>query len=125
MILLFWMLSAFGCESVSELTAPPACQDVFLYIKGRSLNPYGLFQQLTRTRNINQIYLYCETFNIKEKYENMEELRTNIENSLNSSHILKSLCVAFDDNDDQKIIENTFFKLYLYNEYINDILNTD
>ena len=35
-------------------------QNVYLYIKGRTLTPYDLYQQATRTRNIKDIYVYCE-----------------------------------------------------------------
>ena len=38
---------------------------------------------------------------------------------------MNTLCVAFDENDERKIIENTFFNLFVYNEYVDDILNTD
>ena len=100
-------------------------QDVFIYVKGRTINPYGIFQQTTRTRNIKQIYFYCETFNLQEKYKTMEELRGTIRDTISKSHILNTLCVAFDENDERKIIENTFFNLFLYNEYANDVLNTD
>ena len=55
----------------------------------------------------------------------MEELNETIRETISKSHILNTLCVAFDENDERKIIENTFFKLYLYNEYTNDIFNTD
>ena len=37
-------------------------QNVFIYVKGRTLTPYGTFQQCTRTRNIDSIYFYCECY---------------------------------------------------------------
>jgi hypothetical protein len=100
-------------------------QDVFIYVKGRTINPFGIFQQTTRTRNIKQIYFYCETFNLQEKYKTMDELKETIRDTINKSHVLNTLCVAFDENDERKIIENTFFNLFVYNEYANDVLNTD
>ena len=100
-------------------------QDVFIYVKGRTINPFGIFQQTTRTRNIKQIYFYCETFNLQEKYKTMDELKETIQDTISKSHILNTLCVAFDENDERKIIENTFFNLFVYNEYVDDILNTD
>ena len=48
----------FGIDFTYEIP-----QDVFIYVKGKSINPYGIFQQTTRTRNIRQIYFYCETSN--------------------------------------------------------------
>ena len=34
-------------------------QQIFIYVTGRTLTPYGTFQQCTRTRNIDSIYFYC------------------------------------------------------------------
>ena len=55
----------------------------------------------------------------------MDELKETIQDTISKSHILNTLCVAFDENDERKIIENTFFNLFVYNEYVDDILNTD
>ena len=33
-------------------------QDVFIYIKGKTINPASSFQQATRTRNINKLYYF-------------------------------------------------------------------
>jgi hypothetical protein len=35
-------------------------QDVFIYIRGLSIDPASSFQQATRTRNINKLYYFCE-----------------------------------------------------------------
>ena len=43
----------------------------------------------------------------------------------NLSHsILKNVCLSLDDEDEFRFLENTFFKLYSYNEYVEDIFNT-
>ena len=39
-------------------------QNVFIYIKGKSILPSGSFQQTTQTRNTKHIYFYC---NVKSK----------------------------------------------------------
>ena len=38
---------------------------------------------------------------------------------------LINVCVSIDENDEQKFNDNTFFKLFSYNEYINDIYKTN
>ena len=35
-------------------------QDVCIYIEGGSVQPHGMFQQATRTRNIDTLYYYGE-----------------------------------------------------------------
>ena len=100
-------------------------QDVFIYVKGRTINPFGIFQQTTRTRNIKQLYFYCETFSKEANYQSMAELKEHLENTISKSHILNSICSCYNENDERTLIENTFLKLYVYNEYTNDILNTD
>ena len=55
----------------------------------------------------------------------MEEMKETLQYTINTKHILNTLCVAFDENDERKITENTFFKLFVYNENVNDLVNTD
>lgn len=43
-------------------------QDVFIYIKGKTINPASLFQQTTRTRNINKVFYYSSA---NEKKQNI------------------------------------------------------
>jgi hypothetical protein len=38
---------------------------------------------------------------------------------------LCNICCNVDNNDDVVFNDNTFFKLFVYNEYINDIYNTN
>ena len=100
-------------------------QDVFIYVKGRTINPFGIFQQTTRTRNMRQLYYYCETFNQQEQYRSMSELKETLLDNISKSEILNKLCSYYNESEDRQLIENTFLKLYVYNEYVNDILNTD
>ena len=55
----------------------------------------------------------------------MGELKTHLEETISNNHLLNTLCSYYDENDERKLIENTFLKLYVYNEYTNDIFNTD
>ena len=58
-------------------------QNVFIYVKGRTLTPYGTLQQCTRTRNIESIYFYCECYDKEEQYHNIEVLQDSLKESLN------------------------------------------
>ena len=55
----------------------------------------------------------------------MGELKSHLEETISNNHLLNTLCSYYDENDERKLIENTFLKLYVYNEYTNDIFNTD
>ena len=44
-------------------------QDVFIYIKGKSILPSGSFQQTTRTRNIKKLFYYCNCNNNQPQYK--------------------------------------------------------
>ena len=99
-------------------------QNVFIYVKGRTLTPYGIYQQCTRTRNIDSVYFYCECFGKAEQYKTLKELEDTMKDNITNNTILNNLCSAFDDDDEFKVLENTFFKLYCYNEYIRDVFET-
>lgn len=104
-----------------------SCQDVFLYIKGDTLNPSDSFQQLTRTRNIRNVYFYInEKIKINNaEFKNIEECKEHYKNKAYIHSSLSNLCFTIDENDELKFNNNTFFKLFSYNEYINDIYKTN
>ena len=49
-------------------------QDVFIYIKGNSIQPSGVFQQTTRCRYINTLYYYGELSSKEANYNNIDEV---------------------------------------------------
>jgi hypothetical protein len=98
-----------------------AAQDMFIYIKGASINPSGMFQQATRTRNIKTLYYHGETGNDESRYENLDQVYQNIETCLNMSKSLATSCSYVDENDELKFVHNSFFKMFCYNEYVNDV----
>ena len=79
-------------------------QNVFIYVKGRTLTPYGTFQQCTRTRNIDSLYFDCECYDKEEQYQNIGILQDNLKESLGHS-TLTSVCLALDDEDEYKFLE--------------------
>ena len=50
-------------------------QDVFIYIKGNSIHPSGVFQQATRCRYIKSLYYYGEIESKDAKYNNIDEVK--------------------------------------------------
>ena len=103
-------------------------QDVFIYINGRSIDPAGSFQQLSRTRNIKNVYLYIADIESKPaKYNTLDGAMSHLKNisKYEKETTLNKMCGSFDDNDEYKFNENSFFTLYSFNEYLNDIYNTN
>ena len=84
-------------------------QNVFIYVKGRTLTPYGTLQQCTRTRNIESIYFYCECYDKEEQYHNIEVLQDSLKESLNHN-ILQNVCLTLDDEDEIQFVESNLFK---------------
>ena len=99
-------------------------QDHFIFIRGRSINPLEIFQQTTRTRKIKHLYFYSEAKPIRPRYTSLEQVKDEIKNNL---QICKPIFEAFtfiNEDDELELVENTFFNLYCYFEYINDCYNT-
>ena len=101
-----------------------------------------MFQQATRTRNIQTLYYYSQvdepkpkkiTNNNKAKYNNMKQLKqllnNNLEETLNTnSHScdkFNDACTYLNAEDNIVIVENTFYNIFVYNEYANDTYNTN
>ena len=109
-------------------------QDVFIYIKGKTIQPSGMFQQLTRCRNIKNVYYYGEPINNESKYINLKEVEekyikyiennNTINDDINTKSIL-DVCTVINEEDDILFYKNSFFNLYCYNEYVKDIYNTN
>ena len=100
-------------------------QDVFIYITGKSLMPSGCFQQATRTRNIRTLYYYCNAHRIKENYFNLHAVKKNFRDIQKTNDIIKNVCIYYDEEDNYVMLENAFFEMYCYNEYVKDTYKTN
>lgn len=101
-------------------------QNVFNYIKGESIEPSGFFQQVTRTRNINTLYYYCQGDCSCPQYDNLQEVKDHYSNIVNiCNNNMYNICVSVNENDDVNINENLYYNLFCYNEYIFDIYHTN
>jgi len=52
---------------------------VFIYIRGGSIQPHGMFQQATRCRNIDKLYYYGEVIEQHTHYHNLEDVKRDVE----------------------------------------------
>jgi len=100
-------------------------QNVFIYITGKSLMPSGCFQQTTRTRNIKTLYYYCNTYRQKNKYFNTASVRKIFRNIEKTNDIIKDICSNYDEDDNIIMLDNAFFEMYCYNEYVKDTYRTN
>ncbi len=100
-------------------------QNQYLYFNSLTINSQSMFQQGTRTRNIKTLKFYANQRQHNYKYENLEDVELINKKINNSDDKIKKVCLNFDEDDNEKIIENTFFKMWCYNEYINDCYNTN
>jgi hypothetical protein len=50
-------------------------QDVFVYIKGDTIQPSASFQQTTRIRKINELYYYCSKIAQVPKYDSLDHVK--------------------------------------------------
>jgi hypothetical protein len=99
-------------------------QDVFIYVKGQTLSPSGIFQQATRTRNIKSIYYYCENKCKIPKYATKADAIKEY-SLLKDELLIKTMCEQLDENDETTICTNSFFNLFIENQYRNDTVNVN
>ena len=88
-------------------------QDVFIYNKGRTLDPSAIFQQTTRTRNIRTLYYYSELANNDPYYEKIDDCKQLYSNINQTSKEINEVCVYLNENDKETIVENTFLNYLL------------
>ena len=82
----FTALITYGVDSsISEK------QDVFIYIKGGSIQPHGMFQQATRCRNIGKLYYYGEVAEQSYIFNNIEEAKDDIREGAKMTEEFKPL----------------------------------
>lgn len=102
-------------------------QNVYIYITGCSISPIALYQQINRTRNIDKIYFYIDP-SIKHdiiKYKTIEKTEEYFKNAIDNFESIDLLKECCNIDDERKIIENSFFKLFCYNEYVKNIYNNN
>ena len=93
-------------------------QEVFILIKGRTISPSESFQQMARTRNIKRLYFHGNDINKEAPFYTLEETADYYKESIHLSQKLGVISSYFDINDDIQIIENGFFNLFIYNEFL-------
>jgi hypothetical protein len=79
----------------------------------------------SRTRNMEKLIYYCGDIKAKKsEYETIKEVQNKYKRLMKLNEKVLSLSKSVNEDDEIKIIENTYFKLFCYNEYQNDIFGT-
>jgi hypothetical protein len=107
-------------------------EDVFIYIQGNTLSPPLLFQQSTRCRNMTNLY-YMFGYDIdktlvtryKCKYDSLSDCENILTQYIETNNKINDVCRILDENDNYKLIKNSFFKLFVKNEYMIDCYNSN
>ncbi len=100
-------------------------QNVFIYINGLTLQPSGSFQQTTRIRNIDNLYYHTNESSNQPRYNSIEDVEKYYKSSIDKSNTLYSMCTYIDQDEELVVVDNLFFKLFCYNEYVKDVYHTN
>lgn len=100
-------------------------QNHYIYVKGFTINPLGIYQQSTRNRNIDTLYYFFDTKQHECIYKSLDDVKKYYKIISNATDKINNVCRQFNDDDESYINENNFFDLYCFVEYQNDIYNTN
>lgn len=97
----------------------------YIHITGLSVNAISLYQMATRTRNQSKL-IYCSIVGEKEaKYNTLKECREYFINIKNTNNKILATSSSINKDEERVIIDTSFFQMYTFNEYLNDVLNTN
>lgn len=120
---MFVFFSPSIVNSVDFSTLTP--QNAYLYFNSLTINSQSMFQQATRTRNINILKFYAKQRQNNYLYEDLSDVENINRDLINSCDKIKKVCLNTNEDDEETIVENAFFKMWCFNEYINDCYNTN
>ncbi len=100
-------------------------QNAYLYIKGDTIRTHLSFQQATRTRNLKELNYFCSAKEKKPKFNNLEETRQYYKEFIELNNKIINCCVNTNEEEEQEVIENTFFNLFVDGIYNLDVENTN
>jgi len=101
-------------------------QTHFMYFTVKPLiTPISGYQMSCRTRNMKELIYYTNEIKPqKMKHETLKEVETNYKKMVKFNNRLLGMSSSRNEDDEVKIIDNTFFKLFCYNEYQAEIFGT-
>lgn len=102
---------------------PDEPTNVFVFVKGGTIDPLQIVQQATRCRKIKHLYYHINSKNKWLKYKSLDDCTEQINIAYSK---IKSDNTRYDENLlKSRITDKLYNELYDYNTYINDILCSD
>lgn len=100
-------------------------QPVFFHMKGKSVLPTSSFQMICRTRNMESLTWYAAE--PEDKYKNYDSLNDACNKILEQKKNTNLyMCSSYLNEDDElTYAPNSFYNMYIFNEYIRDIYEHD
>ncbi len=112
-IVIFSPKIVYGLDSVME-------REVFAFMKGQTISPTAMVQQIARCRNIKKLsFLFQDKTWKPYKFEDVDECRSYMLNGMNRYRLS---CGYGDEMDED---EANFNELVINFEYLNDCFNTN
>ena len=101
-------------------------QNHFIYIsKNQLITPISMYQMCCRTRNMKGLHIYIDKQKVQEqKFETLKEVENKYKKMLKVSERIFSISKSINESDEVRIVENTFFKLYCYNIYQDNVFSS-
>ncbi len=101
-------------------------QTQFMYFtKTPKITPISAYQMSCRTRNIKQLIYYANDIKPREMiHKTLNELEIQYKKMIKINNRLLNMSSSKTENDESSIVNNTFFKLFCYNEYQDEIFRT-
>jgi hypothetical protein len=102
-------------------------QTQFLYITSNpQIDIIACYQMSSRTRNMKNLTYFTETPKPREmRFKTLEECETHYRNLMSTSEKVLRLSKSINEDDETSIVNNSFFKMYCYYEYVKSIYFTD
>lgn len=101
-------------------------QRQFIYItKNPLITPTSLYQMSCRTRNMQELIYYCDDIKQrKANHKTLKDLESDYKNMILNNERLFSLSSSRTPDDKVSIVDNTFFKMFCFEEFQDQIFHT-
>lgn len=101
-------------------------QTHFMYFTTKPLiTPISGYQMSCRTRNMKELIYYSSEIKYQPmRHTTLKEVEDKYKKMIKYNNRLMGMSSSRNEDDEVKIIDNTFFKLFCYKEYQNEIFGT-
>ena len=90
-----------------------------------TISPSESFQQVCRTRYIKNLYFHGNDKNKQVPFKTIGEAKQHFRESIDLSKKLDIISSYFNEQDEKKIIEHTFFNIFIKNEFIKSVYKSN